>query len=180
MTRKNRTSYKEYELNSGLFREGECADAVADIKEGYADLILGKDTYTGTGSILGRSLKKGDLVGTAYNRYNQGFCAVEILGISLAEDKYGESGAHFDTVREALDHYIDRHEPKSLKRLYKVGCEIEEALEYGHHHYLIVRDLNPESGDDGIFGMYLNENGRWCRGSGEEPVSFFGLELVTV
>ena len=105
-------------------------------------------------ALLSKGMK---VVATYGNHNNRGEDRVEILGVA-ADNRHGEEGVKFNSVRDAMkDAGVS-----SLRAL--------EALEKetGVGYYLVVRDY--PMGDQGPW-FYLFQ-GRWCRGSGAERLTF--------
>ena len=117
-------------------------------------------------AVRGNALRRGMLVSARYNRFNQGEDFIEILGVSGDEKKYGEGGIKYNSVKECLQ----ANGVRSLKELE----EKDRHNEYGYHHYLFAKDII--DGDSGPW-YYLSE-GRWCRGTGAEPLSFTEIRYV--
>ena len=117
-------------------------------------------------SVRGNTLKRGMLLAADYNRVNKGTDYIEILGVTGNEEKYGEGGVKYNSVRECLQ----ANGVRSLKQLE----EKDQENEYGYDHYLVAKDLL-----DGRSGpWYYLYNGRWSRGSGAEPLSFTEIHYV--
>jgi len=88
--------------------------------------------------------------------------------ITDMEEKYGDGENKFDSAKQLYQEY----KVTSLKALKEKQDEIAKRKfgkdSYGHHSYLTVKDLN-----DGSSGSWFYPyNGKWCRGSGAEPLSF--------
>lgn len=118
--------------------------------------------------IRANELKRGMKVAAAYKQYNTGVDYIEILGISGNRQPYGEGGVHYNSVQDV---FRAHRGIATLKQLY----DNDNQNEYGYWHHLCARDLT-----DGRTGCwyYLNEKGRWCRGSGMEELSFRELHFV--
>jgi hypothetical protein len=116
--------------------------------------------------VRGNTLKRGMLLAADYNRFNSGIDYIEILGVTGDDQKYGEGGVKYNSVRECFQ----ANGVRSLKQLEEKDGENE----YGYSHYLVVRDLlRDESG-----AWYYLFEGRWSRGSGAEPLSFTEIKYV--
>ena len=115
-------------------------------------------TYTAIRNLQGRSLKKGMTVLAAHAYGNTH--PYEILGVTGTEERYGEGGVKYDSVKAAL-------KASGVRSLSELEMKDDEN-EYGHGHYLVVRDL--VSGETGSW-FYLFK-GRWSIGSGAQPLSF--------
>lgn len=159
--------YSIKDMSSGMYRGRNQINAVYDFQSGYALVELYPGKYYRAGKFLkGKDLKAGMLVSASYNAYNQGIDFYEIKGVTDMDEKYGNGGIKFDSVKEALQKY----KVKTLKALE----ELEDVPVYGHGFYLFVEDLDTE--ESGPW-FYLDE-GRWCRGSGAEKLTF--VELIEV
>ena len=118
--------------------------------------------------VRGNMLKRGMKLSAAYSLHNEGTDYIEVLGFTGNKEKYGEGGVKYNSVK---DIFRAHRGVASLKQLY----ELDRQNEYGYQHYLCAKDLN--KGDTGCW-YYLNDKGRWCRGSGEEPLSFRELNFA--
>ena len=117
--------------------------------------------------IKSTELKKGMLVSASYNDFNQGFDIYEFIGVTDDSSPYGKNPKKiFNSVVECLKYYNVR----SLKELE----ELQEKNEDGYNSYLIVKDIS--TGKQGPW-FYLYE-GRWCKGSGAEPLTFAEVQEV--
>ena len=151
------------ELSSGMMRSRQAINNVQSVRHGTILDIENKDileSYTAQRNIQGRTVAKGMVVLASYNAYNQGANLYEVLGFTGDDHKYGKGDVMFDSVKDIFKHY-------GVKSL-KVLEELQNKNEYGKSSYMVVRDLH--SGDEGAW-FYIFE-GRWCRGSGAEPLSF--------
>lgn len=120
-----------------------------------------------TGKVNAKDIKKGMRLGCAYNSTNAGVDFVEILGVTSADDKYGDSGKPaFDSVRAAMAHY---------KVTSLAGLEALEK-EHGDSPRLLCKDLSDEAEQGAWYYLY---KGRYARGSGAEVLTFFEFEEVT-
>jgi hypothetical protein len=123
--------------------------------------------------VRGNTLRRGMLVSASYKQFNEGTDYVEILGVTGNDEKYGEGGVKYNSVKECLQ----ANGVRSLKQLE----EKDNEGEYGYSHYLVAKDLlakedDPEDHKSGAW-YYLFE-GRWCRGSGAEALSFREIRYV--
>lgn len=118
-------------------------------------------------AVRGNTLKRGMLLAAEYNRFNQGIDYIEILGITGNEQKYGEGGVKYNSVKECFQ----ANGVRSMKQLEEKDGE----LDYGYGHYIFAKDLLREN-ESGPW-YYLFE-GRWSRGSGAEPLSFTEIHYV--
>jgi len=104
-----------------------------------------------------------------YNSMNQGVDICKILGVTGDDQKYGQGGIEFDSVKEALEYY-DVKTTKDLEYL-------QSQNEYGHHCYLYVEDMEDvENAQNRRGPWYYLVDGRWARGSGAEKLSFTLME----
>jgi len=150
----------------GGWRKGDRAvDRIAAVKAGHVDVTLstGK-TYRAVKSIGGRTLKKGQVVFVSYKGGTVG--VNEVLGFTGHEEKYGEGGVEYETVRELC-------KARGVKSLKALG-ELQNKPAYGHKNYLVVKDL--DSGGSGPW-YYLYE-ARWAMGTGAVKLSFTLMEEV--
>ena len=163
---------KSSEFSSGFAKSPHARGKVAEFlagEESYDFEVGGKKkSFIADGAIKGTELKKGDLVAARYNAYNQGMQLYEILGVTDNDEKYGEGGVKFNSVKDCMK----KNGVSSLKALEEK--QSEGGKEYGHHFYLVVKDL--EDGDEGPW-FYLFK-GRWARGSGAEALSFVKVKEV--
>lgn len=139
----------------------------------YRDFKAGKPIKTwlngkkvsvqATGQVKTTNLKKGMRLGCAYNSTNTGVEFVEILGLTDADDKYGESGkVRFDSVKDAMAHY-KVGSLAGLEKLDKPEGEHEDTPR------LVCKDLN----DNSTGAWYYLYKGRYVRGSGAEALTFY-------
>lgn len=138
------------------------------IKSGEPIQIQHKN-YIPKGQVHGPNLKTGQKVIAFYSKYNLGLDIYEIRGVTGAEQKYGEGGVKYNSVKEAMQ----AHQASNLRELEAIQAQYED---YGHNFYIVVKDLI--DGGTGPF-LYLFE-GRWVTGSGAEPVSFILVEETTL
>ena len=148
------------ELSSGCCKFKDSLDLVSSFRAGNIAVSLSKKkkSFKAVRNLKGTQLTKGILFSASYNRFNQGFGLYRFIGIT-------DGSRVFDSVQECMKH----HKVKSLKELDVLEIDTE-----GLRFYLSVEDLN--TGDKGDW-FYLNY-GKWCRGSGAEPLSF--IEVVEV
>lgn len=153
-------------FNSGWLKSNEARSLVKAFREGAVTAEVGNKSYKATKKISGSALKKGQVVFASYSKVNQGANIYEILGFTGAEEKYGDGGVKFDSVKELLAHY----KVSNLKELE------EKQSENGHGYgsYIVIKDL--KDGDEGAY-FYLY-NGSWVRGSGAEKLTFIEIEEV--
>lgn len=116
--------------------------------------------------VRGNTLKRGMLLAAYYNNFNEGTDFIEILGVTGNDQKYGEGGVKYNSVKECFQ----ANGVRSLKQLEEKDSENE----YGYGHYLVAKDLI--RGESGAW-YYLFE-GRWSRGSGAEALSFTEIHYV--
>lgn len=103
------------------------------------------------------NIKKGDVVSIDTDSiHNEWSDIVEFIGFSDIEQKYGESGPKFDTLKDLKAHYNVR----SVKALEALADE----KEYGHVPNAIMRPVDGSQ----TYMAYLY-NGKWCLGSGGMP-----------
>lgn len=124
--------------------------------------------------IRGNMLKRGMKLAAVYSKVNEGIDYIEVLGFTGNNEKYGEGGVKYNSVKEIFRAHRGISSLKALEAS-------DNEKEYGYGHYLCARDLNPdpdtrEEHKQGCW-YYLFE-GRWCRGSGAEPLSFYELNFA--
>jgi FAD synthase len=158
--------YNIDELSSHASKSKKTIQKVREVTSKKENVIVDDKEYKVVRSLQHSELKKGMIVLATYNAYNQGAEVYEILGLTDDDEKYGEGGIKFDSVRELLKN----KNAKSLKELE----DIQSKNKYGYHSYLYVRDLNDKE-EGPWFYLY---NGFWSRGSGAEKLSFWLLEEV--
>lgn len=121
-------------------------------------------------NLRGKDLQKGMKVVAYYNDTNEGVDVVEILGVTNNNALHGAGGVAFSSVKEMLKF----HGVKTLEQVDTLDRESDSKHDgWGYHTYLYTRDLTLEQ-DSGAW-YYIFE-GRWCRGSGAEALSF--VELI--
>lgn len=130
-----------------------------------ADFRIGK-------IVRGNTLKRGMKLSASYSKVNEGTDYLEVLGFTGNDQKYGEGGVKYNSIQEIFR--VTRG-VSTLKQLE----EHDNKNEYGYHHYMVARDIDPNStakGEEGAW-YYIFE-GRWSRGSGAEPLSFRELNFA--
>lgn len=132
------------------------------IHYGQAILEINKKFYKAIKQVNARSVKKGDIIFASYNFFNQGACLFTVNGLTDHTVEYGEGEVVFDSVKDAFQFY----NVTKLSNLYEYQTQ---NFDYGNCSYLNVSLIEDEGIDTGSY-FYLNENGRWCRGSGCEPL----------
>lgn len=118
--------------------------------------------------ISGKDLRKGMKVAAVYKAMNEGIDFVEILGVTGIDQKYGDGGVKYSSVAEACT----AEGVRGVAGLEKKMAAASKERGYGHHFYLVLRDIN--NGDTGAW--YYPFHGRWSRGSGAESLTFFLLK----
>ena len=121
--------------------------------------------------VRGNMLKRGMKVSASYSSVNEGTDYIEVLGFTGNDQKYGEGGVKYNSVKDMFR----ANRVNSLKHLEQK----DDQNEYGFHHYMVARDIDPaadKKGDEGPW--YYIFKGRWCRGSGAEPLSFKELSFA--
>jgi len=115
-----------------------------------------------------KSLKVGGVYGESYHRYNTGYDVFIFDGFSDVTPKYGEGGPMFQNIKEVQDKYGVRNmdDIENIEKLLD--------MKYGHGIYLCTTSLT--MGMSGCY-YYVSE-GRWSRGSGAEPLTFWEVERV--
>ena len=156
------------DFSSGWMKSREARELVNAFKAGHETYEFKNGrTFKAVKAVPAQKLEAGMIVLGNYNSTNQGANIYEIKGFTGDEKKYGEGGVKFKTTAELLKHY----EVSSLKALYAK----QDEQDHGMHSYLYCKDL--EDNDEGPW-FYLNQSGRWCYGSGAEPLSFTLVEEV--
>lgn len=109
-------------------------------------------------------LKRGMIVEASYDKINQGTDRVLILGFTDNDQKYSEIPVYSSVIELLAD--------KGCTSLAELEA-LEREKEYGHHFYIVAKDVDPDSGAAGdIGGWYYISEGEWCRGSGAEALTF--------
>lgn len=151
-------------FNSGWLKSNDAKSLVKAFREGDVTAEVGDKSYKAVKKLAGSALKKGQVVFASYSKVNQGAHIYEILGFTGNDEKYGDGGVEFDSVKELLAHY----KVSNLKELE----EKQSEKGYGYGSYMVIKDL--EDGNEGAY-FYLH-NGAWVRGSGAEKLSFVEVE----
>lgn len=94
----------------------------------------------------------------------------EVIGFTGDDGKYGTGEDRFNTVKELLEHFG----AKNLAVLEYLQSSFVSGKEYGHHSYMIVKDL--QTGEQGAW-FYLY-NGKWAMGSSADTLSFVKMKLA--
>ena len=122
--------------------------------------------------VRGNTLKRGMKLSASYSKVNEGTDYIEVLGFTGNDEKYGEGGVKYNSVQEIFR--VTRG-VSNLKQLE----QHDNKNEYGYHHYMVARDIDPTSTVKGETGAwYYIFEGRWSRGSGAEPLSFRELNFA--
>jgi len=160
------------DLQSGWLKEPESVESTRRVANGEDSVVLGNGKeYRATKRLAGNALKKGMVVLAYYNSFNQGVDICKVLGVTGHEGKYGDGGIKFNSVKECMNHY----DVKTLKALEA----LQDENEYGHSSYLFVEDMEDVEDTKNKRGpWYYLDEGRWCRGSGAEKLSFVLMEEV--
>jgi hypothetical protein len=160
------------DLQSGFSKAPKSIQSAKAVADGKETVILSNEKeYKASKRLAGNALKKGMVVLARYNSFNQGVDICKVLGVTGDEKQYGEGGVKFNSVRECLNHY----DVKSVKALEA----LQDENEYGFSSYLYVEDMEDvEDARHQRGPWYYIDEGRWCRGSGAEKLSFTLLEEV--
>ena len=159
------------DIQSGFMKAPDSIAGAKAVADGSEPVTLNNDrTYKAVKRLNGTQLKRGDVVLARYNSFNQGVDICKVIGVTDMESKYGEGGVKFNSVKEAMQHY-DVRNLKGLEALSK-------DMEYGHGCYLYVEDMEDVEHQHKRGPWYYLMDGRWCRGSGAEKLSFALLEEV--
>jgi hypothetical protein len=158
------------EMSSGWLKKKDMIENVHDFVNGSITVEIGNKSYKAKRVIKSLDLRKGMLFAAYYNADNQGFDIYEFLGVSGNEQTHGDGGVKYNSVKECLL----ANNVRSLSELEALDDKYSKEKGYGHSHDMWVKDINDnESGP----WFYLSE-GKWCRGSGAEPLKFVEVELV--
>lgn len=134
-----------------------------------------KETTNKIDESMGDNFEPGDAVpalkleaGKMYFAFyrNGGHTHMELFkftGVSDAEQKYGESGPKFKTVKDAMTHYNLRN----MKEVSAMDSK-ENGREYGQSIRLCGEW---EGGDKGCY--YYPSGSSWTRGSGADRLKFY-------
>jgi len=121
-----------------------------------------------------KQLQVGNIYGDSYSKFNRGYGVFEFLGYSDIDVKYGEGGVKFDNIKDVFRKYNATSLKQLEENVNNKARELYGRDSYGHDIYMWVHDL--ESGSEG--GYYYLSEGRWVRGSGAEPLTFWEVEEV--
>lgn len=150
-------------FQGGAFARKAAKQMIAAFKAGEDSFELDNgDEFMFDKPTNGGSLKKGDVVFAVHDKYNTGAELYEVLGFGGDDEK-----VKYDTVKAALA----GTGTKSLKELEEYNSNQKSRDDEVR---LIVKDLN--DGSSGAW-FYLH-GGRWCYGSGAEPLSFSLVKKV--
>lgn len=145
------------DMSSGYMKSRKAIDKVNDFVTGKETIELANGhTYKSDGAILATRLKKGMTVLASYKAYNQGVDLVEFISAIV---EHNGVKTNFDSIKEALA-FIGVKSLKAVPDDYDVRLEVADITD----------------GDMGDW-YYLFE-GRFCRGSGAEPLSFTLAKFV--
>lgn len=159
------------DIQSGFMKSPDSVQGAQAVAQGQEPVTLSNGrTYKAVKNLTGLAIAAGQVVIARYNSFNQGVDICKILGVTDMETKYGDGGIKFKSVKEALMHY----QVKTLKELEALGDE----KEYGHGCYLYVEDMEDVEHQYKRGPWYYLDEGRWCRGSGAEKLSFSLMEEV--
>ncbi len=156
------------DLNSGMYRSGNAASGVAQVRAGNDTVNLSDGRkFRSVGPVKSPALVAGTIMMASYNSYNQGADVLEVLGYSTTKD---EDTANFASLKDAAKAF-------GVKTLNALEDAVNAANGggYGGGIHMVVKDL--EDGKSG--GWFYVSQGRFCRGSGAERLSFTKLEQVT-
>jgi len=126
--------------------------------------------------IRGNRLKRGMKLAAFYSRHNEGVDYIEVLGFTGNHEKYGEGGVKYNSVQDIFRAHRGISTLKALEAS-------DNEKEYGYSHYMCARDIDPKSnatGQDREGCWYYLFGGRWSRGSGAEPLSFYEIQFAPV
>jgi hypothetical protein len=129
-----------------------------------------------------RSMQVGNMYGDSYHATNAGYDVFTFLGFSDMDEKYGEGGVKFQSINEAYRKYNVRSLSALDEKCYKLAQRRYGGDAYGHAIDMWV-DFIAEKGsvlENKPGGYYYISDGRWCRGSGAEPLTFWEIEEVNV
>jgi hypothetical protein len=116
-----------------------------------------------------KSMVPGGIYGESYNAYNTGFDVFVFDGFSDVTPKYGEGGPRYPNIT-AIQQKYDVH---NLNQVEYLGDKLD--MEYGHGIYLCTTSLTM-----GLSGCYYYVfKGRWSRGSGAEPLTFWEVRRLS-
>jgi hypothetical protein len=141
-------------------------------------LQVGKRYFRFLRPISYRSMKVGNIYGDSYHATNAGYDVFEFLGYSDIDEKYGEGGVKFQSINEVYRKYGVRSLQALTDKCYEIAKRNYGTDAYGHDIYMwekFLEETMPEPG-----GYYYIFEGRWCRGSGAEPLTFWEVEEVNV
>ena len=158
---------------------GFVTDASGRVKKGWGalgsnklesgDLIhVGKKVWEVVKQINYRKMKFGKVYAYSYKKYNSGWNIFEFRGYSDLTLAYGRGGPIFKTIQGVAR----RYKVKSLREIEKLDDKL--LLDYGHTIYMCTNVL--VTVQTGCY-YYIFE-GRWCRGSGAEPLTFYQVRRV--
>jgi len=136
---------------------------------GRGEVVRGsiKDGWEFIKPIPYKSLVISGIYGDSYKMFNVGYDIFQFQGYSAHTPKYGGSGPKFSSIQEVFRVY-------GVSSLSKLE-EKQGVLEYGHGIYM-CGDFRLSG--EGIGCYYYISDGRWCRGSGAEPLTFWEIRKV--
>jgi len=178
---------KESSLKRQSWRNFRQVDYNSDIERGWGwensnkirkeNVVKVKDLYYYfVKPIRVSQMVAGQIYGDSYKKFNSGYDVIIFNGFTDMDDKYGNSNiVKFKSAKELLTAYGVRSWKALEAKQKELAKERYAADDYGHESYMSATDL--ETKDSGAW-YYLFE-GRWVRGSGAEPLTFWEVEEVS-
>jgi hypothetical protein len=128
-----------------------------------------------------RSMQAGTLYGDGYHATNSGYDVFTFLGYSDMDEKYGEGGVKFSSIREVFQKYNVTSLSALEEKCWRLAQRKYPTDSYGHDIYMWEEFVVEEdSALEKPGGYYYISGGKWCRGSGAEPLTFWTVEEVQV
>lgn len=128
-------------------------------------LRAGEEYYRFIAPISYKKMVVGQIYGDSYSAFNSGYDVFEFYGYSSTDDA---PAPEYETIEQVYQKFGVR----SLRAL--------EELKHQRGRGEVDFRMWTKQNDIGLGGYYYISNGRWCRGSGAEPLTFWQVEPVAV
>ena len=150
--------------------------------QGQDILQVGNRYFRFLSPITYRSMQAGQLYGDSYHATNAGYDVFTFLGYSDMDGKHGEGGVKFQTIQEVFQKYKVRGLNELSEKCDRLAKRRYPTDSYGHDIYMWEEFVTSEDSSlkEKPGGYYYIFNGRWCRGSGAEALTFWNVEEVQI